>query len=98
VEEIFASTKERFLEKAVDQTPDQTAVDQDSMEELREDPDELLEWQANTAPDGLSLEDAHYPVREGNLFDLLSARAMLELDKHEEIAAVRVMEKKVSIM
>jgi hypothetical protein len=79
-EEIFASTKERFLKSAVDQTPDQTAVEQESIEELRKDLNKLLEWQADTAPNSLSLEDAYYPVREGNLFDLLSVRVILKLE------------------
>jgi hypothetical protein len=59
------------------------------MKDLRHRLDEMLEYQANDASETISLDNAHYPGREGNLVDFLYARKMFAaLDEDEEMAAV----------
>jgi hypothetical protein len=49
----------------------------------------MLEYQANDASEAISLDNAHYPGREGNLVDFLYARKMFAtLNEDEEMAEV----------
>lgn len=59
------------------------------VKQLREKLDEMLAFQAHDAPKWISLKDARYPAREGNLADFLYACGTLENpDEDEETGAI----------
>lgn len=60
------------------------------MQELRKGLDNMLEYQANEAPQ-MSLKHAHYPAREGSLMDFLFEREQLK-DEANEVERAEVTE------
>jgi len=55
-------------------TTAQKAINETALTQLRQELDDILEYQANDAPSWVSLEGAEYPEREESLKDFLAAR------------------------
>jgi DNA-binding GntR family transcriptional regulator len=52
----------------------QKSINEAALAQLREELDNILEYQADRAPSWVSLEGAEYPEKEGSLKDFLAAR------------------------